>query len=656
MLGVVGIGVCLAAVAPAFAQEQRDMRFGIVLPWAGIGKTGVAWDRCGGGASRLGDWPHTEPEQDVYRWSESEGELANQHLGEGLIPAPILSYTPQWASSAPADVGGRQGYPPRDYADYAEFCAQCASRFRQHVPAWEIWNEPNIGFFNGTIPQYAELLKVGAIGIRQGNPQARVIFGGTAGVDIWFIRRCYELGVGPYFDIMAAHPYQWGSTFNDGWFVSKLAGLRALMDEYGDTDKTIVLNEFGWVSRNGDDTSENIQARLLVQSYVTALSLPHLGVTGAAWFSVKDWGDAGHGIYRNNSSKKPAWYSLQAMVRELSHRPYLGSRKAGDARVHAFGAREAGPDNVLVTWAAHHQPVPVEFPVGHATVEIHDIMGQPVDAAPQEGVLRLQARPEPMYVHLPAETVQQLIEPVARRSFPPPSALPPRPSVAATVYPQEGTARPHLVAGQATSLKVRIFNGSGQPGQADLQFSLGNDLARARLNVPVEANKVTEAAISLHTERTTPEGLIPLHVSGTIAGEPLRKYDLPVRIAPGPVIEFYSNSHLDKAYIVDAKGGCAESIRFGTSWTYKLPVRQPGLARVTMHVGAHMARTWSVSWSQDNETWHPLYSGQSNLAWHNAVTPDLAAGDLRLKVEGEDVQVREVVVVFGLPLARSAQK
>jgi len=344
------------------------------------------------------------------------------------------------------------------------------------------------------------------------------------------------------------------------------------------------------------------------------------------------------------------------MVRELSHRPYLGSRKAGNARVHAFGAREGVPDNVIVTWAAHHQPVDVEFPVGQATVEIHDMKGQPIEAAPQEGVLRLQAQPEPVYVHLPAETVQQLIEPAGQRSFPAPSALPPRPSVAATVYPQEGTARPHLVAGKATSLKVRIFNGSGKPGQADLQFSLGNGLARARLSVPAEADKVTEAAIRLHLKPTMPEGLIPLHVSGSIAGEPLREYDLPIRITPGPVIEFYANSHLDNAYVVNAKGSCAESIRFGTSWAYRLPVRQAGPARVTMHVGAHMARKWSVSWSQDNQTWQPLYSGQSNMAWHNAVTPDLLAGDLCLKVEGEGVQAREVVVVFGLPLAGSTQK
>jgi len=67
-----------------------------------------------------------------------------------------------------------------------------------------------------------------------------------------------------------------------------------------------------------------------------------------------------------------------------------------------------------------------------------------------------------------------------------------------------------------------------------------------------------------------------------------------------------------------------------------------------MQVGAHQAQPWSVQWSQDNESWQPLYSGQSHLAWHTAETPPLSDGELYLKMAGNDQQVREVVVTFGL--------
>ena len=638
---------CLVIGASGLAAAERDGRFGLVCPWGEIGQTGVSWCRCGGGATRLGDWPRTETEDDVYDWRAAERELVNQHWAEGLIPAPIISYTPDWASSAPEEADRPDRYPPRDYADYAEILAQYAFRFRGRVPTWEVWNEPNIGFFHGTIPQYAELLKVGSIGANQGDPAAHLVFGGTAGVDTWFIRRCYELGAGPYLDIMAVHPYQWGKTFNDGWFIEKLQRLRRLMDEFGDTDKTIWLNELGWTS-DGSAESEAIQARLLVQCYVTALSLPHLGVTKVFWFAVKDWGGPGHGLYREDSSKKPAWHALRAMIQQLAHRPYLGHREAGAARIQAFGPRDGEADNVLVIWASGLEPVAVMLPVGRGEVTAFDIMGNPLHIEAVDGTLRLQASPAPAYLHLPAKTARSFIKPVPQHAFPAPASLPPRPLVAATVYPQQGTARPYFIPGGVSRLTVRIFNGTGHDGFAHLRFALGEALDRARITVPARFNEVTEATVRLRPPREAKACVIPLHIEGEIAGQSLPAYDLPVRIAAGPVTEFYANSHLEKTYYVEGKSGCANSVRFGNTWTYRLPVRQPGKARVAMLVGAHQARHWSVLWSQDGETWQPLYEGESNLSWHSAETETLQQGDLYLKIDGDGQQVREVVVTFGL--------
>jgi len=636
-----------ASLLPGSAGAERDGRFGIVCPWGEIGQTGVCWDRCGGGATALGDWPRTEKKDDVYDWEAAEDELISQHRAEGLIPAPIISYTPGWASSAPDEAGGRDRYPPRDYADYAEILAQYAFRFRGRVPTWEIWNEPNIGFFNGTIPQYADLLKIGSIGAHQGDPVARLVFGGTAGVDTWFIRRCYEHGARPYFDIMAVHPYQWGKTFDDDWFISKLKSLRTLMDEFGDTNKTVWLNELGWTS-DGSPESEAIQARLLVQCYVTALSLPHLGVTKVFWFAVKDWGGPGHGLYREDSAKKPAWYAMQTMIRELAHRPYIGGHSSGAARIHAFGGRENEPNNVLVVWASWLEPVSVELPTGSVRGTAFDIIGREMDIETHEGRLRLAARPAPVYIHLRADAVNELIEPAPARSFPSPSELPRRPLVAATVYPQDTTARPFLVPGVRTELIAHIFNGTGDDGEANLRFALGDNLDTDTVSVRAKFNEVTEATVRLRPPRGAKQGLVPLHVSGEVAGQSLPAYDLPVRIASGPVIEFYGNSHLERSlYYQEGSTGCAESIRFGDAWTYKVPVLEPGSARVAMLVGSHQAQRWSVAWSQDGDTWEPLYSGRSNLAWHAAPTEDLREGDLYLKIEGNDQQVREVVVTFG---------
>ncbi len=644
--------LCVMIVAivllPGLGWAERDPRFGLVCPWPEIGQTGVLWNRCGGGATQLGDWPKTEKEDDVYDWTGAEAELLNFHRAEGLIPAPIISYTPEWASSAPEGAERRTRYPPRDYADYAEICAQYAFRFRGRVPTWEVWNEPNISFFHGTIPQYAELLKVGSIGVSQGDPTARLVFGGTAGVDTWFIQRCYEHGARPYFDIIAVHPYQWGSTFDDRWFVATLESLRTLMDEFGDTEKTIWLNEFGWESGESAE-SEAIQARLLVQCYVTALSLPHLGITKAFWFVNKDWGRPSYGLYRTDGTKKPAWHAMRVMTQQLAHRPYLGNREAGEARVHAFGSRDGDADNVVVVWASGKEPVPVELPTGRAEVSAFDILGTTLDIETVAGKLCFDARPEPTYLHLHADTVAGLIKPVPARIFPDFLSLPRRPLVSATVYPQDGTARPFLIPGERTEFTVRIFNGTGHDGQAELRLTVGERLDSSTVSVPARFNEVTEATVSLRVPRGVEKGLRLLHVAGQIAGEYLPACDLPIRIASGPVIEFYANSWLERGeYYAGGQSGCSDSIRFGDSWMYKLPVRKTGQAQVAMQVGAHQAVQWSVQWSQDGQTWKPLYAGKSKLAWHSAEISPLADGDLYLKMAGNDQQVREVMVTFGI--------
>lgn len=49
------------------------------------------------------------------------------------------------------------------------------------VTHWEMWNEPDLdSFWNGTVPQYARLLKVGYIAAKHADPDATILFGGLA--------------------------------------------------------------------------------------------------------------------------------------------------------------------------------------------------------------------------------------------------------------------------------------------------------------------------------------------------------------------------------------------------------------------------------------------------------------------------------------------
>ena len=82
-------------------------------------------------------------------------------------------------------MGGASNNPPKDYKMWRElvraYVAHLASRYgRQQVSTWyfEVWNEPDIGYWHGTAEEYFKLYDYAAAGVRAALPNAKV--GGPA--------------------------------------------------------------------------------------------------------------------------------------------------------------------------------------------------------------------------------------------------------------------------------------------------------------------------------------------------------------------------------------------------------------------------------------------------------------------------------------------
>ena len=154
----------------------------------------------------------------------------------GLTILPILYWPPKWAQ------------PVYEHVDeYGAFIGAVVEHYGERFPAIELWNEENLKGFWGEDPdpaKFALVLKAGyEAAKRAGTPT--VYFGGTAGVPLDYIRKVYEAGGGPFFDAMAVHPYSHPYA-PEGDLDKKLENLRALMAEFGDAEKPIVLTEHGW--------------------------------------------------------------------------------------------------------------------------------------------------------------------------------------------------------------------------------------------------------------------------------------------------------------------------------------------------------------------------------------------------------------------------
>ncbi|TFH06428.1 MAG: hypothetical protein E4H09_00220 [Spirochaetales bacterium] len=106
----------------------------------------------------------------VYHWDIID-QIFDTYMDLGIIPFVELGFTPQGMSSAPEGTeyqtsALRRGwsYPPENPVEWAdlikEFATHCADRYgRRRVTEWlwELWNEPDIGYFSGTVDEYCVL-------------------------------------------------------------------------------------------------------------------------------------------------------------------------------------------------------------------------------------------------------------------------------------------------------------------------------------------------------------------------------------------------------------------------------------------------------------------------------------------------------------------
>lgn len=136
----------------------------------------------------------------IYDWTIVD-RIFDAGLAGGVKPYVQIGSMPQALSTNPEPYqhGWRPGfpyndiytgwaYPPKDYNKWGELIFQwvkhCVERYgRAEVESWywEVWNEPNIGYWNGTRAEFRKLHDYAIDGVRRALPTARVGGPDTAG-------------------------------------------------------------------------------------------------------------------------------------------------------------------------------------------------------------------------------------------------------------------------------------------------------------------------------------------------------------------------------------------------------------------------------------------------------------------------------------------
>ncbi len=145
---------------------------------------------------------YTEDEQGrpIYDWTIVDSIL-EAGLERGVKPYLQIGFMPKALSIKPEPYqhrwtpGARYeeiytgwAYPPKDYARWGELvyqwtkhCVEKYGRAETQSWYWQVWNEPNIGYWRGTPEEFYKLYDYAVDGVRRALPTARVGGPETAG-------------------------------------------------------------------------------------------------------------------------------------------------------------------------------------------------------------------------------------------------------------------------------------------------------------------------------------------------------------------------------------------------------------------------------------------------------------------------------------------
>jgi len=215
-------------------------------------------------------WAGIERVQSQYDFSNYD-HLLNDLQSQ---PTPVACY---WI----LDYGNPlydSGLPPHSNEGiqaFVNFVVASIGHFKGHGIIWEMWNEPNGGFWKPAANSTAYSIVATAVGAAiRGHPdiQNEIYIGpATSGIDMKFLEETFQMGVLKYFDAVSVHPYRPGGPETA---IPQYTTLNSLIQKYAPGKVMPILSgEWGWSTCHtphcwAADISEELQAKFLARQWL----------------------------------------------------------------------------------------------------------------------------------------------------------------------------------------------------------------------------------------------------------------------------------------------------------------------------------------------------------------------------------------------------
>jgi hypothetical protein len=280
------------------------------------------------------------------------------------------------------EANGVSPQHPESIEAYAKWAAAAVAHFRGQKVIWEIWNEPNAGFWKpkADAAQYAGLALAAGKQMRAADPAATIIGPGAAGFPYDFLEPLFKAGALQYLDGVSVHPY----TDSPEIAAADYAKLRELINRYSrGRNVAIVSGEWGYSTFKGwGSVKPDVQAQYLVRQQLWNLAC---GIPLSVWYSWKDAGtnenerEQNFGLLAADAKPKPGLAAVQAMTQELAGYRFVRRVEVATKKDYVLLFRNAQNQQKLAIWTVG-EPKKLRLPGSSRDLQV---TGAPQFVVPQ---------------------------------------------------------------------------------------------------------------------------------------------------------------------------------------------------------------------------------------------------------------------------------
>jgi polysaccharide biosynthesis protein PslG len=329
-------------------------------------------------------WQQTEIKKGEYDFSAYDDLLIK--LGKHKILAIfILDY------NHPFYDRGLSPYTDIGRKAFSDWAVAAVKHFKDRGILWEIYNEPNAGFWKPqpNVNDYIKLALTVGEAIHKTNPNEIFIGPATLEIALPFLEACFKAGLLKYWAAVTVHPYR-GT--NPETATSELQELRKLIHRYSPQNKqiSIISGEWGYPSIPYRDykLDETIQGKYLARMWLSNLEN---GVTLSIWY---DWQDDGvepinpehhfglvHNTYRKNQrlvyEPKASYFSAKTLANILNGFQFEQKISIGKSKDHMLLFRNTKTRGIRFSvWTESNNEHKVKLPIYFGDFKVVNYVGQ----------------------------------------------------------------------------------------------------------------------------------------------------------------------------------------------------------------------------------------------------------------------------------------